>query len=86
MVCKSCKNDIKDNMWCFELREEDMVGGFQYDTLNHLHLNCHWCNNYDIFIGGMYKKKIFDRMRDGYGTLTKDPPIFTFEWKESKFD
>lgn len=84
IACKKCKNDISDNMFCFELRENDMVGGYQYDTLNHLHLNCHWCNDYDIFVGGMNKEKIWDRMREGYGELDGKPPMFTFEWREPR--
>lgn len=90
MFCKCCKE-----MKSFRLMEKDMIGGFKYDKkhpdiipangwlgiLNHLHLNCHSCNNYDIFIE-FAKCEIYDRMRDGYGELDGKKPILTLEWRK----
>ena len=86
IFCKYCERPFNDNMNCFEIHEEDMVfGGFR--------LNCHWCNNYAIFISPD-DNEVRESCRgvgrgrhyfDGKSKeLMESPPKWQFEMRESR--
>ena len=95
IFCKYCERPFEDNMngeekfvnVTIEMREDDL------NYQSGMHLNCHWCNNYAVFVDSDTNEvrescRGIDRGRHYFDHKSKElmdaPPKWQLEWKEPR--